>query len=312
MLKVRYRGMWAGFNSQGSGLPDLIRRVAGGGVVVVDSAKERVDLEVCSVFPSRTAAAVRLGKALVRRALDPEADYRGAAGLVEPSGTAQTSVWFTGENLRPPPPSAGWDLTLSFEADTWTKNAYLPLWLLGTDAFGGRSTGHLGRPLRLDELTTGREDPEFSHRSKFCCAFIRNPEPTRLAAIDALRQIGEVDVFGPITGRMVASKHEVARNYRFMLCMENDLYPGYVTEKPIEAWASGCIPLWWGLDRDRTLNSGSLVNLADFPGLEAFVERVSTVNADEALLESMWRERLVQSPPDVARLVDRVKQLLIS
>ena len=42
----------------------------------------------------------------------------------------------------------------------------------------------------------------------------------------------------------------VARNYRYFLCFENDLYPGYVTEKPIEAWASGSVPLWRGIDPD--------------------------------------------------------------
>ncbi len=310
MLKVRYRGMWPGFAASDSGLPDLVRRAAGGDVHVVKSDKESVDLEVCSVFPPRGARAIRLGKALVRRALDSSADYRGALAPVEPSETASSSIWFTGENLRPPPPSAGWSLTLSFESDSWPMNAYLPLWLLGTDAFGGRSTGVLGRPLRLDELKTGRPNSKFSRRPKFACAFIRNPEPTRLAAIEALREVGDVDVFGPMTGRAVASKHETARDYRFMLSMENDLYPGYVTEKPIDAWASGCIPLWWGLDREGTLNPASLVNLADYSGLEAFTERVSALDADKGLLEGAWREPLVQSPPDAAGLVERIETLL--
>ena len=302
--------MWAGFAVNDSGLPDLIRKAAGGDVLVANSDKEFVDLEVCSVFTPRRTAAMNLGKSLIRRALDPSADYRGAFGTMEPSQTAQSSIWFTGENVRPPPPGAGWSLTLSFEADTWPKNAYLPLWLLGTDAFGGRGKGFLGRPIGLERLRRRRPDSEFVRRPKFACAFIRNPEPTRLAAIEALREIGDVDVFGPMSGRTVASKHQVARDYRFMLCMENDLYPGYVTEKPIEAWASGCIPLWWGLDREWTLNPESLVNLAAYSGLGPFIERVSALDASEALLEATWRQPLVQQSPDVSGLVDRVKALL--
>jgi hypothetical protein len=119
-----------------------------------------------------------------------------------------------------------------------------------------------------------KRDPEERVREKFCVAFIRNPDPVRMRAIAALRAIGEVEVFGIAGSRTVTSKLEVAREFRFMLCFENDLYPGYVTEKVFEAWASGCIPLWWGLDSHRYLNPGALVNLADFATIQEWMEFV--------------------------------------
>lgn len=310
MLSVRYRAMWPGFSPGQGGLPQLIRSAAGGQVRVVESPRERVDLEVCSVFPRRVEATLRLGLALSRRAIRRHFDYRASLGPLEPSESARRGIWYTGENQRPPALTAGWDLTLSFEPSDWPRNVYLPLWLLGTDAFGMGAPGFAGTPVGLQSLTAGRLSGGFLRRPRFACTFIRNPEPTRLTVIDALRELGEVDVFGPVTGRPVPSKLDVAGDYRFMLCMENDLYPGYVTEKPIEAWTAGCVPLWWGLDRERNLNSRAMVNLADCLGLDDFVNRVRGVDTGEGELESMWRQPLVVEVPDAKAIVARVREIL--
>ena len=302
--------MWPGFNPYDGGLHDLVRRAAACEPRVVTSPKVPVDLEICSVFPSRIASAMTLATGVVRRALNSSADFRSAILVTEPSEKAERNVWFTGENIRPPRPDTGWDLTLSFESDQWPGNCYLPLWLLGTDAFGGGSSGFIGNPVRTSVLTNGRPNEPLEVHRRFACAFIRNPEPTRLTVIDALRTIGPVDVYGPITGNPVPSKAETAKNYKFMVCMENDLYPGYVTEKPIEAWASGCIPLWWGLDRDGNLNPDSMVNLASYRGLEGFLDQVAALESNSTLFEETWRRPLITNLPNVNDLITRLRDVL--
>ena len=77
-------------------------------------------------------------------------------------------------------------------------------------------------------------------------------------------------------------------NFKFNLCFENDLYPGYVTEKVLEAWLSESIPLYWGDDADGVLNPDAVVNLRDFSNLETFVEYV---------------ENLQQSPDKMAKMI---------
>ncbi len=310
MVKVRFRGVWDGFSPYDGGLPSLVRAAVGGAMEVVTSDKEFADLEVCSVFPSRSARLRQLARAAVRRSTSSAADYRGTLGEVRPLPSARASVWFTGENLRPPAPSHGWDLTLSFDPDTWPRNAYLPLWLLHTDAFGDPAPGFLGRHVSLRDLTGGRPSQPFGRRPKFACAFIRNPQPTRLTVIEALGELGKVDVYGPLTGRPTPDKISVAANYRFMICLENDLYPGYVTEKPVEAWASGCVPLWWGLDRDANLNPRALVNLAACDGLGDFVQEVGRLEEDATQLELAWRQPLVTTIPNVSTMIARVRELL--
>jgi hypothetical protein len=40
--------------------------------------------------------------------------------------------------------------------------------------------------------------------------------------------------------------HEFISNYKFMICFENTSKPGYFTEKLVNAYHSGTIPIYWG------------------------------------------------------------------
>lgn len=41
-------------------------------------------------------------------------------------------------------------------------------------------------------------------------------------------------------------KLKVMSNYQFVLCFENCVFPGYVTEKVFDCFFAGCIPVYWG------------------------------------------------------------------
>jgi hypothetical protein len=43
-----------------------------------------------------------------------------------------------------------------------------------------------------------------------------------------------------------ASNYMIFSQYRFCLVLENKRHPGYITEKIINAFISGCIPIWYG------------------------------------------------------------------
>lgn len=44
----------------------------------------------------------------------------------------------------------------------------------------------------------------------------------------------------------VPGKHTVLRQYRFAICYENAIFPGYVTEKIFDALFAGCVPIYLG------------------------------------------------------------------
>jgi hypothetical protein len=114
----------------------------------------------------------------------------------------------------------------------------------------------------------------FKKKNGFVSSFINNPHPTRLRAIFELSKIGKVGVYGRSVGNYVDDKIGTAGRYWFNLCFENDLYPGWVTEKVLEAWLAGTVPLYWGIDSAGILNPKAIVNLNDFKSLKEFVEYV--------------------------------------
>lgn len=188
-------------------------------------------------------------------------------------------VWITFENRRPP--ASHFDLTLSFDIDSLDgKNVYFPLIFRYIDFFD-RTPANNNTLNSWANLTSKRqhliESGFFDSRKKFACAFINNPETVRLEFIKRLEEIGPVDIFGRYSGNYVRNKIEVAKDYQFQVCFENDLYPGYITEKPLEAWLSGNVPIYSGLDTKSILNSDALLNLQHYESQSELLDRISNL-----------------------------------
>lgn len=307
MIRVRFRNLWEGFNPQSNPILGVLSAAGLEHVTVVVDPKQEVDLEIGSVYPSALQKLSGLARFALGRALRSPQDVRETFVNPGKSPSAKKGIWLTPENQRPP--AEGWDATLSFETDPWPSNAYLPFWQLNTDLFGYGDAGFLGRPLLIDELTNPR-DAVASSRPGFCCAVLRNPDPVRMRAIQELSRIGEVDVFGPVTRRPVPEKLSIFQRYRFVLCFENDLYPGYVTEKPFDAWTAGSVPLYWGLDARGDLNGRALLNMATLGGFEGLLEEVRRLERDSDALNDVASQPLLTDRPDVSPVLDLVSSTL--
>jgi hypothetical protein len=284
VLTVRFEGFWPEFRPADFFVP-LLERALGETFAVRRSMSASVDVRIRSVFPS---ASRLLAERIARKGA--KTLHRRAPEL---HGPARLNLWFTGENVRPP--VGQYDLTLSFDTDTYEgTNAYLPLVLVRTEAFGRNRSSEgdrrLGLKVYLDELQEAR-NLESALRPRFACLILSNPEPTRLRMAQELGRIAQVDIFGPTVGRPIPTKAEVAHQYRFIICFENSFFPGYITEKVLDAWALGCVPLWAGLDRRRLLNPEAVVNLWDFSSMAAMVDRVAELETEPAALN-----RIVNSP----------------
>jgi hypothetical protein len=217
------------------------------------------------------------------------------------------SMWITFENRRPP--SNYYQRTLSFDLDSFSGgNHYFPLWVSYIDFLGSR--GSWVRHRVSQELLM--QSREFSDRNRnFACAFINNPDPVRLRAIDMLKKIGPVEIFGRYSGRYVKDKIGLSKNYKFSVCFENDLYPGYVTEKPLEAWLGGTIPLYWGNDAENYINSSAVINYESFDGLADYVDYIYTVNKNIDLFAFHYQQPLLQKAYDVTALLEFFKSWII-
>jgi hypothetical protein len=134
-------------------------------------------------------------------------------------------------------------------------------------------------------------------KSKFACAFIGNPQPTRLHAIEALQELGQVDIFGPKFKKQIKSKIDVSREYRYMVCFENNLYPGYVTEKLIDAYVCETIPIYWGdIGESKCINEDAFFNVAAQGGIGTTLQNIK--NLSNAEYETMFQKPLLKFIPD--------------
>lgn len=60
-------------------------------------------------------------------------------------------------------------------------------------------------------------------------------------------------------------KDDILNRFKYNLCPENSLYPGYYTEKVVEAYAAGCIPITWADPHISVdFNPEAIINMHDF------------------------------------------------
>jgi hypothetical protein len=81
---------------------------------------------------------------------------------------------------------------------------------------------------------------------------------------------------------------EVYKSYKFGFAMENKLENGYITEKIMNVYLGGAIPLYWGTPVVKEIfNPDSFVYLNDFPTLKEAAQYVYNLSKDETKLKAM-------------------------
>ena len=211
------------------------------------------------------------------------------------------NIWYTGENKRIPA-NNDWDIFLSFDSDPSIKNnIYLPVWVTS-----------LGENLEivndLIELMTQKRELKF-HKTKFACAFVGNPEPTRMRFISELAKLYEIDLYGTAFKNPVKDKLSILNQYKFNICFENDLYPGYVTEKVIESWRSEAIPIWWGIDSLGYLNSSALINVYEL-GMEKSLDMINMLENDDLRSDNLRRNPILAKKYYLEYLTSQLRYFL--
>jgi hypothetical protein len=68
----------------------------------------------------------------------------------------------------------------------------------------------------------------------------------------------------------VDDKHGTLKRYRFAICYENAIYPGYISEKIFDCFRAGCIPIYWGAP-----------NVTDYIPGDTFIDARTFTSYDE-------------------------------
>lgn len=92
-------------------------------------------------------------------------------------------------------------------------------------------------------------------------------------------------------GGPVEDKFEFQKRHKFSVAIENGSYPGYSTEKIVEAFAAGTIPIYIG-DKNiaNDFNEKCFINGHNYDSLQAIVDKVIEIDSDDELYHQMLKE----------------------
>ena len=139
-----------------------------------------------------------------------------------------------------------------------------------------------------------------SRKTDFCSFIVSNgaADPIRQAAFEALSSYKRVNSGGRFLNNIglppgvgVADKLEFQKKHKFSLAFENCAFPGYTSEKLIDAFAAQTVPIYWGDPTIKeTFNPKAFIDASDFDSLESLVDYVKKVDEDDELYMEMLRQ----------------------
>lgn len=130
---------------------------------------------------------------------------------------------------------------------------------------------------------------------KFCNYVISNAisDPARDEMIALLNSYRPVDSGGKYrnnVGGPVPDKIAFEKDYKFTMCFENTSSIGYTTEKIMEAFAGGTVPIYWGNPEIAgEFNPDAFLNCHDFSSFEEVLSEVKRIDSDDASYLAMLR-----------------------
>ncbi|MCM1103035.1 MAG: glycosyltransferase family 10 [Clostridium sp.] len=178
-------------------------------------------------------------------------------------------IFYTGEAVAPD--FNVYDYAMGFDRISFgDRYLRVPLYALETEQFEMAKHKHE----LPDEFYLGKE--------RFCDFIVSNRDgmPEREAFFRKLSARKRVDSAGRYLnnmpdGKNVEHKVEFQKQYKFTIAFENSIMDGYVTEKIVQAWASGSVPIYYGGNYvENDFNSKAFIDVTKFPTMGACIEYI--------------------------------------
>lgn len=221
-------------------------------------------------------------------------------------------IFYTGENIRPNFNECDYSLTFDFN-DYDGKNCRLPLWMLQIDWFNKQNYDNPNFVLPLDQIN----DNIFinTQKTRFCATIFNTDSPYRFETLNKLSTHKTVDAYGKPHGNWFYgedNKYKILSNYKFSICYENTLYPGYFTEKLFHAKTAGTVPIYWADSNiSKDFNTKSFINLYDFDNnVDKLIEYIKIVDQDNILYNEYKEQKLFNNLPTLTNIINFFKQIL--
>lgn len=93
---------------------------------------------------------------------------------------------------------------------------------------------------------------------------------------------------------------------KFAIAFENSSTPGYTTEKIVEAWQAGTVPIYWGNPEiAKEFNSKAFINCHEYESMEQVIEKVKEIDQDDRLYRAMLEEPILYNGCIATKYLDK-------
>ena len=143
------------------------------------------------------------------------------------------------------------------------------------------------KKINKEDLKTKKEFCNFIYSNK-------NGNPIRKEFFDELSKYKNIISAGKFlnnTGYAIKNKTEIQKQCKFTIAFENEKYPGYSTEKIIDAFIARTIPIYWG---DETItdniNQKSFIYCNSSKDIPDVIRRIKQIDKNDDLWLKMANE----------------------
>lgn len=186
------------------------------------------------------------------------------------------------------------DYAFTFDFSEDDRQYRLPIWVLYIDWFDKKTYGNPEFLLKPDLVS--KNDFISYGKNKFCAMVFSNPTQQRVDTYNLFSTYKKVDGFGKPFGNWTngeSVKYNNLKKYKFSVCYENRLYPGYYTEKLFHAKTAGNVPIYYCDDQvSNDFNEKCFINMNNYESLEHLLEYVKEVDKNDKLYSSYVKEPL--------------------
>ena len=137
-----------------------------------------------------------------------------------------------------------------------------------------------------------------SKRKKFCAAVISNCKSFyrfRLKFIEKLSKYKKVDMGGKCKNNInstIKNKIEFLNNYKFSIAMENSNGDGYISEKIVDSFLAGTIPIYYGdYMIEEFINPKSYILIKGDKDMDEKIEYIKKIDNDDNLYKYILKQK---------------------
>ena len=153
-------------------------------------------------------------------------------------------------------------------------------------------------------------------RKKFCAAVISNSFFTdyfRLNFIKKLNEYKKIDMGGRYKNNVgkINNKIKFLSSYKFSIAMENTEGDGYVSEKIIDSFLSGTIPIYYGNYMiDEYINPKSIILVRGNKDMKKKIEYIKYIDNNKYIYKNILKEKILIDDNILKKLKKELKFFL--